>query len=91
MAHRVGKPSEGDRPRPGLKKLLRFQDREDILRRATFLKGTQIFMNEDYTDVVSRKRRDLMPQFKAAREREGTLQNDKLVIYPRTSTPKPPQ
>lgn len=89
-AHCVGKPSEGERPRPVLIKLFRFKDREDILQRAKFLKATKIFINEDYTDAVRRKRRELMPELKAARERGDIayLRNDKLIIHPRTSTPK---
>ena len=89
-AHRTGKPGGGDRPRPVVVKLLRFKDREAILQRAKSLRGTNIYINEDFTDAVRRKRKDLMPELKAARQRGDIayLRYDKLVIHPRTSTPK---
>ncbi len=91
-AHRVGKPREGDKPRPVVIKLLRYKDRDAILQRAKSLKGTRIFINEDYTDTVRRKRKELMPELRAARERGDIayLRNDKLIIHPRTSTSKQP-
>ncbi len=88
--HRAGKPSGGDRPRPIVIKLLRYKDREAILQRAKSLKGTNIYINEDFTDSVRRKRKDLMPEFRAARARGDIayLRHDKLVVHPRTSSPK---
>ncbi len=91
-AHRTGKPG-GDRPRPIVVKFLRYKDRTTILQRAKLLKGSRIYINEDFTDSVRRKRKELMPDLKAARERGDIayIRHDKLVIHPRTSTPKPPR
>ncbi|KAL7388285.1 hypothetical protein ABVT39_010756 [Epinephelus coioides] len=89
-AHRTGKPGGGDRPRPIAVKLLRYKDREAILQRAKSLRGTKIFINEDFTDAVRQKRKDLMPELRAAREKGDIayLRYDKLIVHARTSTPK---
>ena len=89
-AHRTGKPGGGDRPRPIAVKLLRYKDREAILQRAKSLRGTKIFINEDFTDAVRQKRKELMPKLRAAREKGDIayLRYDKLVVHARTSTPK---
>lgn len=91
-AHRTGKPG-GDRPRPIVVKLLRYKDRTAILQRTKNLKGSKIYINEDFTDAVRRKRKELMPELRAARERGDIayLRQDKLIIHPRSSTPKQPR
>ena len=88
-AHRAGKPG-GERPRPIVVKFLRHKDRTSILQRTKALKGTRIFINEDFTESVRQKRKELMPELRAARERGDIayLRHDKLVIHPRTSTHK---
>ncbi|CAL1591862.1 unnamed protein product [Knipowitschia caucasica] len=89
-AHRVGKPGGGrDWPRPIIARLLRWKDREEILQRAKRLKGTKILINED--ESIKRKRKELMPELRAARERGemAFLRYDKLIIRPRSSTPHP--
>lgn len=73
-AHCAGKPG-GD-------KLLRLKDREDILKRTKSLKSSKIYVNEDVTDAVRRKRKE-------ERGDIPFIRHDKLVIHPRTSTPKP--
>lgn len=45
-------------------KLLRFKDKEEILKRAKCLKGTKFFINEDFTERVRTKRKDLLPRLK---------------------------
>ena len=56
--HRTGKPttSPGDRPRPIVAKFLRFKDKVAVLERAKNLRGTYIFLNEDYPEAVRQKR-----------------------------------
>lgn len=90
-AHRTGKPTaDGDRPRSIVVKLLSFKDKAAVLQKAKNLKGTIIFINEDYTDAVRSKRKGLMPKLRAARERGDIayLRHDRLIIHPRSSTPK---
>lgn len=89
-AHRTGKP-KGERPRPIVVKLQRFKDKSDILQRTKALKGTNIYINEDYTDAVKTKRRELMPKLREARQRGNIafLRYDKLIVHPRSSTPIP--
>lgn len=82
--HRLGKFQEGRRPRKIIVKLLRFKDRQRILSSTKKLKGTSIYVNEDFSDVVQQRRRELLPQLKAAREKgeRAELRYDKLVIWP---------
>lgn len=56
--HCTGKPmADSNRPRPIVVKFLRFKDRSAVLQRAKNLKGTKIFINEDYTDAARLKRK----------------------------------
>ena len=55
-AHRVGRKSR-NKPRTIVCKLLRFKDKQQILRKTELLKGTSIFINEDYClDTVEYKK-----------------------------------
>lgn len=90
-AYRIGKPEpDRERPRSIVVKFLHFKDKTAVMQRAKNLKGTRIFINEDYTDAVRLKRKELMPKLKAAREKGeiAYLRHDKLIIRPRTSTPR---
>ncbi|KAI8490236.1 hypothetical protein Bbelb_319740 [Branchiostoma belcheri] len=81
-AYRNGKSQLADRPRPIVVKFLRYKDKQEILRNAKMLKGTSIFINEDYSERVRKKRKDLLPALRAARERgqSAYIRFDKLVI-----------
>lgn len=59
-------------------------------RGQNFLKPQKYLLMRTIQMLVRRKRRELMPELKAARERGDIayLRNDKLIIHPRTSTPK---
>ncbi|KAI8483400.1 hypothetical protein Bbelb_388630 [Branchiostoma belcheri] len=83
QAHRNGKP--GEQPRPIVVKFLRYKDKQNILRQAKMLKGTQIFINEDFSDKIRQKRKDLQPALRAARERGQVayIRFDKLIISDR--------
>ena len=67
-AHRTGNPTTvpGDRPRTIVVKVLKFKDNVDVLERAKNLRGMYIFLNEDYLEAVSQKRKKLIPAMKAA-------------------------
>ena len=56
-AYRTGKPTTGTgtRPRPIIVKFLRFKDKVVDLEKAKNLKGTYIFLNEDYPEAVHQK------------------------------------
>ncbi|CAH1239564.1 Hypp5317 [Branchiostoma lanceolatum] len=83
-AHRNGRFQPGERPRPIVAKLLRFKDRLTILQNAKNLKGTGIYINEDFSDAVRQKRKNLLPEMRAARERGNIafLRFDRLVVHP---------
>lgn len=92
-AHRIGRTVPGgSRPRSIVVKFLRFKDRSAVLERAKNLKGTDIYVNEDYTDAVRMKRKELLPKMREARERGeyAYLRHDRLIIRPRNSNPKSP-
>ncbi|CAL9687321.1 unnamed protein product [Knipowitschia caucasica] len=82
---RLGQYRDQGRPRPILVRLQRFKDRQCILAAARKLKGTNAYIIEDFTDSVRRRRRELLPQLKAARERGDLafLKYDKLIVRPR--------
>lgn len=55
-AHRTG-DSSGDRPRPVVVKFLRWKDKAAIMARGNKLKGTNIYLNEDYSEAVRLRRK----------------------------------
>lgn len=68
--HRKGKFEEqANRPWSIVMKLLRFKDKEEILKRGKKLKGTKIFINEVFTDNVRQKRMELRPKLKEGRDK----------------------
>lgn len=84
---RVGKVNKSDdgtmtRPRPIVVKFHRIKDRDTVLRSAKKLKGTRIYINEDYPEAVRQKRKELLPKMREARQRGDIafLRYDKLVI-----------
>ncbi|KAI8514789.1 hypothetical protein Bbelb_073800 [Branchiostoma belcheri] len=83
-SHRNGKFQEDGRPRPIVVKLLRYKDKEVIMQRAKNLKGSNIFINEDFSDAVRQKRKELLPEMRAQRERGNIafLRFDRLVVHP---------
>ena len=88
--HRTGKPrtltedTTNTRPRTIVVKFLRFKDREAVLQRAKQLKGTNIYLNEDFPEAVRQKRKELLPAMRAARDRGDIayLRYDKLITHP---------
>lgn len=84
-AHRTGNPSgySEKRPRPIMVKFLRYKDKMAVLGKTKDLKGTNIYVNEDYTEAVRQKRKELIPAMKAARERGDIayIRHDKLIVH----------
>ncbi|XP_046711293.1 uncharacterized protein LOC124389821 isoform X1 [Silurus meridionalis] len=68
-AHRMGQFQEGRKQRKIVVKFLRFKDRQHILFSAKKLKSTNIYINEDFSDVVQQRRRELLPKLIAARKK----------------------
>ena len=81
--HRYGKVTPG-KSRPIKIRFNWYKDRETVWSKRTELKGTQIFMREDFPQVIENKRRLLRPYFKAARAcgqyQRVFLRVDELVI-----------
>lgn len=67
-AHRTGRRNEG-RPRTIVMKLLSYKDKERILKLAKNLKGTSIYINEDFSPATMKIRKDLFKEIKRRREK----------------------
>ena len=84
-AHRVGKPF-GDRPRTIVARFRNFPDKDNILKNASKLKGSSLYINEDLCQASRDKRKEQLPQLKQARS-EGKIAyfvHTRLVIKERT-------
>ena len=86
-AHRSGKPDHRtDGKRPIVVRFLNCKDRELILRSRKELKKTApgIYINEDFSEAVRQRRRDLLPKLKEAWDRGDIayLRYDRLVTHP---------
>ncbi|KAJ4935517.1 hypothetical protein JOQ06_017049, partial [Pogonophryne albipinna] len=68
-AHRMGNGRGADKPRQIVVKFLRFKDKTVVMGRRNRLKGTNIFLNEDYPEAVRQKRKELVPAMKAERSK----------------------
>ena len=69
-------------------KLLHYKDEQMIQSQAKKLKRTRIYINEDFSDLIKTKRKELMPELPAAWERgdSAELRYDKLIIKARKSS-----
>lgn len=83
-AHRVGR-SNTHRGRSIVVKFLKFKDRETVLRNGKKLKGTSIYVREDFSEKILAKRRALMPQLREARDngKIAYFSYDRLIIKDR--------
>ena len=63
QAYRAGRKSRSE-PRTIVCKLLRFKDKQNILRKTKLLKGTNIFVNEDYFQDTVEYRKELWEEVK---------------------------
>ena len=92
-AHRVGKQQPGStKPRSIVARFLRYKDKQEILKRAKVLKGTNIYINEDVSDTVLEKRKEQHDDLKHARS-QGKIAYfvlDRLVIRERRPPQPPP-
>ena len=66
-AHRVGRPRSDSKPRKIVARFLNYKAREAVFKAKKKLHGTNMFVNEDYSDRVIKKRTELMPKLKEAR------------------------
>jgi hypothetical protein len=55
-------------------KFLRFKDKMAVLERAKYLRGTKIFINEEFSEAVRQSWKELIPAMKAA-----YIRYDKLI------------
>ena len=84
-AHRVGTRRQAGNPRSIVVKFLSYKDRERVMKERRKLKGTRVFVREDYSDRVAETRRQLYPDMLEAR-RNGKiayLRYNKLIVHDR--------
>lgn len=80
-AHRLGR-SKAREDKPIVVKFTFFKKKEEILKNANKLKGTNILIMEDFSDRVIQERRKLLPLLKEARNKDerAVLTYNKLRI-----------
>lgn len=78
---RLGKPTTG-KTRPVLLKLTTRGKKMEILKNTNRLKGTDIWIDEDYTREVQEERRQLLVPLKEARKKghKAYLRHNKLLV-----------
>ena len=84
-AHRTKKSKYGkkDQPRTIVCKLLSYKDKVKVLQNCKKLKGSHIYINEDFCQAIVQYRKELWKQVKWLREEEdkiGYLQYRSIVI-----------
>lgn len=86
-AHRNGPFKKvSSRPREVVVRLLRYKDKELILSKArSNLKNTAIYIDDDYSDLVRKRRAELLPEMRAARKRGdyAVISYNRLIIRKR--------
>ena len=84
-AHRTGAPTTTQRERTIVVKFGSFKDRDTIIRAARTVKPKGYFFNEDFSQRVITRRKELLPDMREARERGkiAYLSFDKLVVKDR--------
>ena len=85
-AHRAGRKSK-NKPRTIACKLLRFKDKQTILRKVKLLKGTNIFINEDYCQGTVEYRKELLKEVKVLQSQEKIAYLNYRSIVSRDKVP----
>jgi len=83
--HRLGNTGSNRRkPRPIIAKFSSFKERQLVWNNRTKLKGSNVWVSEDYPQVVHNNRKTLIPILKAAKQsseiQSASLKQDKLFI-----------
>lgn len=79
--HRVGEKKQ-DRHRTIVMKLLKYKDKERIMKNVKKLKGTEIYINEDFSAETLQKRKELWKKVKQFRDegKYAVLNYDKIYV-----------
>ena len=82
-AHRAGRKDPSGRPRTIVAKFQNYKVKEAVLKNKKGLKGTNIFVREDFSQRVLARRKELLPQMHEERRKGNIafLRYDKLVVY----------
>ena len=92
----MGRSESVSKHRQIVAKFQNLKTKEAILKNKKYLKGTNMFVREDFSEKILAKRKELLPKMHEER-RKGNfafLRYDKLVTYPRRdrdfTRPPPP-
>ena len=85
-AHRAGRKST-NKPKTIVCKLLRFKDKQSILRKAKLLKGANTFINEDYCPDTVEYRKELWEEVKVLRSQGKIVYLNYRSIVSRDKVP----
>lgn len=93
--HRLGRRTgnanaSNNRPRPVIVRFLSYTDRDMVWRKRFELKGTNIFVSEDFSNPTEETRRKLYPYLRSAKVAGAkcTLRGDRLIIEGKSYTTK---
>ena len=77
------KRNGGDQPRTIFAKILNFQDKNKILKKASRLKGSGIYISEDFSSQTMQIRKSLWPKVKELREqgKYAIIKYDRIVSH----------
>ena len=83
-AHRVGKQYTSDKPRPIVAKFNNYKVKESIMKNKKGLKGSNVYIREDFSQKVLARRKELLPKMYEERKNGNiaVLRYDRLVVYP---------
>ena len=81
-AHRMGRSARSDNARTIIFKLLNWKDKELILKNASKLKDTGIYINEDFSEATNNIRKELRKEMKRQREagKYSVILYDRLIV-----------
>ena len=84
-AHRTGGDNQSGKPKTVVVKFESYKDRDTVLRAARKEKPPGVFVNEDLSQRVMARRRELMPRLREARQQGkfAYLSYDRLVVRDR--------
>ena len=84
-AHRTGAATDQHRDRTVMVKFTSFKDRDVVLRAARTIRPRGVFVNEDHSQRVMARRKELLPAMKEATEKGkiAYLSFDRLVVKDR--------
>ena len=96
-APRAGRGNATGKPRTIVAKFNNYKVKESFLKSKKGLKGTNVYVREDFSQKIPAKRKELLPKMHEERRKSNVafFRYDQLVVYPsrsgRENPPRSPQ